>query len=463
MIVASVLVLIALAPLPFGLARDWGEALLTGLIFLLLALWCCLGLIAREDRSHAHLRWPVGCLLAVQAWAFLQAVPLPAAWITALDSDLMSLRTGTALATISLDPYATLRQAMLGVALTALFFLAAVTIRTPRHVQWLLTVLLIGGACQAAYGALMVLTGLEYGFMVEKYTGQGVATGTFVNRNHFAGYLNLCLAAGIGLLIAQITHVQYPNWQARLRAWLALILSPKILLRVLLAVMVVGLVLSRSRMGNLAFFTTLIVAGAATLMAQKRFTSKAGLLFVSLLVVDLFILGQWFGMDALVERLERTDPLTESRMDYAPFLLEYISTFFWTGSGAGSFYGVFGQFHGGEIAMTPDHAHNDYAQFAAEYGLPASLLLAAFVIATGWQAWRLLASSTRLYRGMGYAGFAMIIWLVVHSMGDFNLQIAANAATVMVLAGAVWGCQAARGSRVTARRSEATAVQGTGG
>jgi len=38
----------------------------------------------------------------------------------------------------------------------------------------------------------------------------------------------------------------------------------------------------------------------------------------------------------------------------------------------------------------------------------------------------------------------MVIWLLVHSMVDFNLQIAANAATVMALAGVVWACSSAR-------------------
>ena len=70
----------------------------------------------------------------------------------------------------------------------------------------LLQVLVFSGTFQAAYGAFMVLSGLELGFFVEKYVGQGVATGTFVNRNHFAGYLVMCLSAGIGLLLSQLSR-----------------------------------------------------------------------------------------------------------------------------------------------------------------------------------------------------------------------------------------------------------------
>ena len=452
--------LLVLAPLPFALARDWGEALLTGLCFLLLALWCAVTSVSPGSRQWPIVGWPVTLLLVVQGWALLQTVPLPAEWVRTLDPDLLTLRGSATTATLSLDPYYTLRQALLGLGFTALFFVAAATVRTRQRVAWLLGALVISGACQAAYGVFMVLSGLELGFFVEKYVGEGVTTGTFVNRNNLAGYLNLCLGAGIGLLLAQLSDVRHPNWRTRLRAWLALMLSSKILLRVLLAVMVVGLVLSRSRMGNMAFFTALMVVGAATLIAQKRFGGKALWLFGSLLLVDVLILGQWFGLDALIGRLEQTDPLNNGRADYAPFLWDYVSTFPWTGSGAGSFYGVFGQFHGGAIALSPDHAHNDYAQFAADYGLPALAILGSFVIATGWQSWRLLTANTRLYQGMGFAGLMMIVWLIMHSLADFNLQISANAATVMVLAGAVWGCQSAR-RHATASRPSARPMQMT--
>ena len=456
LVFGGLLGLLLLAPLPFALARDWGEALLTGLSFLLLALWCGLAVLGQVQwRQHrwSWVLWPLLLLLLVQVWALIQTVPLPVHWVRAIDPDLVVLRPDLARMPLSLDPYYTLRYGLLGLALAALFFLAATTVRTPRRVRWLLRVLVFSGTCQAAYGTFMVLSGLEYGFFVEKYAGIGVATGTFVNRNHLAGYLNMCLAAGIGLLLAGLSEVQHVNWRARLRAWLELMLSSKIRLRLFLAVMVIGLVLTRSRMGNVAFFTGLILVGAATLMARQQFQGKVVVFFVSLLVVDLLILGQWFGLDALLARLEETQPVTEGRVAYAPFLWEYIRTFPWTGSGAGSFYGVFGQFHGGAITASPAHAHNDYAQFAAEYGIPILGLLGVFVLATGWQAWRLLRSSTRLYQAMGFAGGGMVVWLVLHSSADFNLQIAANAATVMAIAGGVWGCQAVRHQGRVQRRA----------
>ena len=131
---------------------------------------------------------------------------------------------------------------------------------------------MFSGTFQAAYGAFMVLSGLELGFFVEKYVGQGVATGTFVNRNHLAGYLVMCLSAGIGLLLSQLATNSAHNWKDRLRRWLRLLLSSKIRLRIYLAIMVIALVLTRARMGNVAFFTALGVAGALALYTGRGFS-----------------------------------------------------------------------------------------------------------------------------------------------------------------------------------------------
>ena len=85
------------------------------------------------------------------------------------------------------------------------------------RLRLLLSVLVFSGTFQAVYGALMVLSGLELGFFVEKYAGLGVATGTFVNRNHLAGYLVMCLAAGTGLLMSQLATDVATSLRDRLR------------------------------------------------------------------------------------------------------------------------------------------------------------------------------------------------------------------------------------------------------
>jgi len=57
--------------------------------------------------------------------------------------------------------------------------------------------LLLSGTFQAVFGTLGAIS-------------EGTsASGTFINRNHLAGYLEMTLAVGIGLLIADFSGSEY--------------------------------------------------------------------------------------------------------------------------------------------------------------------------------------------------------------------------------------------------------------
>ncbi len=126
------------------------------------------------------------------------------------------------------------------------------------------------GVFQAAYGALMTLSGLEYGFFIEKTHGLGAVTGTFVNANHLAGYLEMCIALGVGLILADMSTTPAADWRESARRLLNTILGDKARVRVALIIMVIGLVLSKSRMGNIAFFSSLLIAGGYYVLVVRR-------------------------------------------------------------------------------------------------------------------------------------------------------------------------------------------------
>jgi hypothetical protein len=67
------------------------------------------------------------------------------------------------------------------------------------------------------------------------------ASGTYPNRNHFAGMLNMTLAIGIGLLIAGLSERRAASWKEFLSDTIAWILSPKMILRLSLCILVIAL------------------------------------------------------------------------------------------------------------------------------------------------------------------------------------------------------------------------------
>jgi O-antigen ligase len=434
---AAYMAILVWAPLPFASNRIWGGALLALLVFSVLSGWLLLFMSGRAQinvKVWRHARAPLALLVLVQLWVFLQLLPIPRPIVEALSPQAYAWHIKEGWLSLSLDREYGKYYLLRGCAFTAGFFLTIAMVNTHDRVKMLLQVLVFSGTFQAAYGAFMVLSGLELGFFVEKYVGQGVATGTFVNRNHLAGYLVMCLSAGIGLLLSQLATESSPNWKERIRRWLRLLLSSKIRLRIYLAVMVIALVLTRARMGNIAFFTALGLAGAIALYTGRHFSTRVVAFLASLFLVDMLILGKWFGFDKLLQRLEQTNPSGEARVWSNEYTLDYIKEFPLTGSGGGSFYGIFPNFQAPGLQGFHVHAHNDYLEFAAELGLPATAALIAFVALALHSAYEVQRRRhTPLYKGAAFAVTMTIIWAALHSTTDFNLQIPANALTFVTI------------------------------
>lgn len=439
------LAILVWAPLPFASNRVWAGAFLAALVGLALTGWLLLYAVGKASMDPSlwrRARLPLALLVLVQCWVALQIQYLPRSWVEALSPQAYAWHVGEGWLSLSLDREYSKYYLLRGCTLTAGFFLTLVLVNTQQRLRIFLQVLVFSGTFQAAYGAMMVLSGLELGFFVEKYAGQGVATGTFVNRNHLAGYLVMCLAAGIGLLLSQLANSQAINWRDRVRRWLGLLLSPKFRLRIYLAIMVVALVLTRSRMGNIAFFVSLAAAGAIAVFAGRRFSPRLMLFLCSLFVVDLLILGRWFGLDKLLQRLEQTNPSGEPRTWSHAAVLDYVREFPLTGSGGGSFYGVFPNFQPPALEGFYLHAHNDYLEFAAELGLPATVVLLVFTCLALHSS--IAAQKQRrnpLCRGAAFAVTMTVCWAAIHSLVDFNLQIPANALTFVTLLGIAFVCR----------------------
>jgi O-antigen ligase len=266
------------------------------------------------------------------------------------------------------------------------------------------------------------------------------ASGGFVNRNHLAGFLEITLAVGIGLMIADLEDTGRRSWRRFVRDVAQVVLSRKAPLRICLIVMVVGLVMTRSRMGNTAFFSSLLVAGIVALALSRHATRSTVILVASLIVMDIFIVGAWFGVEKTVQRIEQTTTRdVEERVDPSGQALAIARAFPVFGSGAGTFYTAFSRYRGEDILPFFDFVHNDYIQLLTDTGAIGIAIIGLFALMPLVAA--LLAQVRRrdpLARGMGFAAVMGIVSLGIHSTVDFNLQIPANALTFMLLLAFAW-------------------------
>lgn len=316
------------------------------------------------------------------------------------------------------------------------FFLAIRHYRLQRKPTLLVGTLIAIGLFEAVYGSIQYLTGWPYIFTYPNIYSTGEATGTYINHNHFAGLLEMVLPFIFAGLLFRI-----PPRQNRARSWwVEVILSPlsSHFLRDLLlfAVLVIGLVFSRSRMGISAALLGLILVSFLDFLRTRR---------QSLLLIVLLILGvpaaysAWIGLDPVVERLEvlgRPGMLEQDRLPIWRDTEPLIRDFPLLGTGLGTYRWAYSHYQTSMLQYVIEHAHNDYLEFASEIGIPATVLLFAGLWILVIRAARYALAAERSYEKSLAAGCAgALLALLVHELVDFNLQIPANAYLFAWIAG----------------------------
>jgi O-antigen ligase len=438
-------VLLVWLPLPLASEPPWAMSVMVISTSLIFIGWCWLFFRNKSVVTSSCLAARF-VLLVFSLWLIyitLQLIPLSAEILTTFSpfslAHWSSIDFDTVEASISVDPKITRLWLILSVSYFLIFFLTLVLVSNRRRLKTLAYTLVCSGLFQAVYGSVMTLSHWEYGFFIHKTKYIGVATGTFFNRNHLAGYLEMTIAIGIGLLIASLDENSAATLKKKILNLFRLLLSAKARLRISLIMMVIALVLTHSRMGNTAFFISLFITGAIGLAFSKHATRSVVILLVSLVIIDMLIVGQWFGFEKVKQRLEQTSEMSENRDEVYKYGLVQWQDYRLTGSGLGSFYAVFPQYRGLDVNGFNKEAHNDYLQFATESGVIGLILLALITLVSFFAG--VLAHYKRrdpLMRGVSFASIMGITAILIHSSVDFNLQMPANAATFVVLLAFAW-------------------------
>ncbi|MFH1605260.1 MAG: O-antigen ligase family protein [Pseudomonadota bacterium] len=424
------------APIPLGSNRPWSWAILELWVFAL-AIWWLLDFARGKARLSAALRgaWPaLLCAALWLAYVWLQLLPLPLGLLQFLSPEAARWHAAAAwplpasVAPLTLDRSGTLDGALKSAAYVAFFALSLAFLDRRERIAAAAYTLVVSGFAQAMYGGLASLS----------VPGES-ARGSFANRDHYAAYLVMCLSVGLGLLISELTGEVAQSWKQFFRNVIAWILSPKMRLRLALVVMVVALVLTHSRMGNSSFFLSLLFTGGIALLLAKRASKSIVVLLVSLIIIDIFIVGAYFGVQRVLDRIEQTNMETEDRDEIASDALRMWKDYPVFGSGLGSFRTVFLRYPQQDLGALYTHTHNDYLEFASETGVVGIALLGTLVFMSFLAALRAqIVRRDPLMRALSFGALMAVIALGLHSTVDFNLQIPANALTFMLLLAFAW-------------------------
>ena len=263
-----------LLPIPLGANRPWAWSIFQLAIFCL-SFYVTFKLRAQKDIGVSSYKSMIFIWLVFIAIALIQITPLPPVLVDILSPSSAELYRLASADTfyLSIDPGQSMINFIKLLSLFCLLILTMQLVNSEQRIRFLLITMLASGTFQALYGSFEVLLGVESS-LVFQLPVKEVATGSFVYKNHYANFLMLCLAAGIGLIVSALEKDNMHSGKDKLRSVASSLLGSKTIIRICLAMLVIGLVMSRSRMGNTAFFFAMTFVGFLSLYLIKNKTTK---------------------------------------------------------------------------------------------------------------------------------------------------------------------------------------------
>jgi O-antigen ligase len=410
----AILSLLALTPLPYGAVEPWSTALWEVCVFAVTLMWAAHAAIQGRLKIAANpLALPLIALLGV---AIVQILPMA---------------SGGGRQTISYDAYVT-SQAAVKIFASICFFLLFATFVGDDDRRYLAVNVII------AICVLIALVGIGQSY-IGKMLWQRGSYGPFVNRNHFAGFLEMGVGLAGGLIIGRVVK------QLMLAIYASCALA-----------MCAGIALSASRGGALALGAEIIflaiIAIPNFISSRKSKDSvrpgRAGVLLRSAaaILLGFAALGGvtlLVGSEGLIQNISQTGGETESeatagerfsRREIWSATGQLIKDHPYTGVGLGAFQFAYTRYDQSSGVQRVEQSHNDYLQIVADAGLVGGVIALAFLIllfARGF-----LAAQTRNMenRAITMGALAGCFAIAVHSFVEFNLQITSNAQLFLALA-----------------------------
>ena len=378
-------------------------------------------------RLERRYRWVIGLWLGYVAF---QLVPLPLGVLRILSPQRVAavealgpVEGFVGFASLSVVPAVTLEHGLRIAAYTVLFLLV-------REIAWRLS-----DRPWTVIFPIVVVAGLEGSLGLAQHLmgdpNRGVA-GTYVNRNHFAGLLEMSLPFAV-VFPAVIVQRARSRWLSPVR--------PAVKACAMIAVAgvtFVGIVVSYSRMGFVAALVSLFVVGGLA-FATAPGLRRRGL--VAVLVAGLVVLVFVFlPSDAFIKRYARVATLeafmAEDRVPLWVETLDLIRAYPLVGCGLGGYESAFLRYQESWPPVNAPYAHNDYLQLLAELGGIGFAIAAALMLVLLARAVRVAtAHSKPNSRYLALACTGSMAAISIHSLADFNLYIPANAMLVAWVCG----------------------------
>ncbi|MBQ7590380.1 MAG: O-antigen ligase family protein [Verrucomicrobia bacterium] len=314
-----------------------------------------------------------------------------------------------------------------------LFFLFVNNLKHRKYARIFAFAVISVGTMISIYAVAQFMTGSTSILGVEQpdvYAHR--ASGTYICPNHLAGFLEMTLPLALALTLA-----------GRLEQY------QKILLGFASLVLLAGIAVTVSRAGYVASLCGVALI-LVTLFNSHKYRIPALAAAALLIVAAAWFLLSKPHAETRFSELMTTTQLDEGRGAIYKSSLEMASKTSLFGRGSGTYASQIHSYLTDKTQDDPYFAHSDYLQLWIEWGLVGVALLAALLIVSGFDVFKIWQyvqrkgesfnpqDSTRSALFLGVTGAVLAI--LIHSAVDFNMHIPANAMLAVVLFAFLLSC-----------------------
>lgn len=435
----GILGLIVFSPLPAASVYGWSILVIQLVVLVMMSAYF---LMKQKPQSNEllslSLKWPRYLFFGLFVFIFIQIMPWPKFMVKLFSPNTYSFQklfstdfSRIKFMSFSLLPSYTLRE---GLGLLSYFFLGFLIVKTVtrrRQIMKIFYVLVAMGVFEAFYGFFELYNKNPRILFYKKIYSLDSVTGTFVNRNHFSGYLEMIIPLAIGLIIARIDLFSLAGlkWKEKVLRLSGKGISGNLLLPLSIVIISLAIIFSKSRSGFFLLALTFILLFELTVLYFGRVRHQQTLIKSFLKVIFLIItfVSLYIGIDATIKRFALDELLHEGRPLVWANTSGIVTDFPLFGAGLGTFASLYPAY---EKSLTPNrfsHAHSDYLEYLSELGAVGLILLFGgilFMLVHSFLIWR--ERRHTVAKGLALGGIVAIISILIHSIGDFNLHIPAN-------------------------------------
>ena len=314
--------------------------------------------------------------------------------------------------------YSTRMELLLLLSDLSVLFVAVQTFRTLEDWRGFVWFGMFFGFLVSLFAILQHLTANGKLYWFREISSGGLPFGPYVNRNHFAGFVELLLPLSlVPLILGRVRQERRPVVG-------------------LFAVLSIGaLFLSASRGGIVSFAVEL--GALALVMILRRTMGKQVLAGVSVLLVASLLVS-WLGVGQILQRLSSVQLLEVTAGKRASMRKDTWRIFLdhpFVGTGLGTLQIVYPSYETLYDGKIVNHTHNDYLEALAETGILGGLCCAWFLGVLFSESLKRLRQLNNSFAGtLQLSGLVASTGFLVHSFVDFNLHIPANALLFFLLA-----------------------------